>query len=1070
MADDLGSQIGIQNEINKVLVAREAIMKRNASLLQGQAQLAKELCNALRCENLDGMEERLQGIRGAMEDAANAAQNSGSEFNNATGEIGRMVDGLDDATTSTKSLNAATSAFKGAAKIFKAAALSITGIFGAVFNAISAVVGIIHSFYSAVIEGAYEAAVESRKMAEAFEDVREQFGDLATGEGLAVVEAFHDVDKAASEFGVNLGSRFAAYTEGSVAKLKAMAAAMENLGGLGPLLEKQFTGRVAFAMDSLAKGAGISGEAFQSLANRSLNSGQTLEGVMEQASRSIASVAKGIGVSTKTLGKSFDAIAKDVSNFGHLTVQEMTNLAAVMTKTGISMTTVQGVASKFDQFDSAAESVAKLTQAFGLNLNAVDLLNASDEERLQMLKSSFLEQGKSIDQLSRQERQYLAQAAGIAESDLERVFGDQAGSIDETASAVERAQEAQISMAASMQEMEKSIKRIFRPLEQFTGALDAFLKGFDQAFKMSGLLAPVQEALESVKTLGMESGNSIAEALGFVIASLGGFDQVTDGMIEPYKSLKSFFTDIGDAIKEGMQLDEQGIATGFDSTKLVEVFKDYFNRALKAIQQSGIIGNITSGVGSIFGAAIQSIRDNPEAIESIKQGLQDAFSFAFEQLSTFLQSSAGQTLIKAAGAALLIYFGPSIVAMLTPLMALLGPSMKAFLESAGSISPAMVGKAALAIGAMAVLASGSLYLFGKALGTMGELSMQTVKVGAAVMLFALGSIAGIALAAGALGAAVTTPPVAFALAAGAVAIAAFGVFISEVLVPLATRMVSGLSKIRPGAAEKAAAVAYDLMSAAGSLAALGAVLAGTSVAGAGAGVVSFLTGGKISPEDGMKKLVNVGELAARHLPRLNRAISRANVDTGVISAFTEDTIQIGSNMSKIAGGIKTMSRNLDVAKEAIGSGDDGALAAATALITEYNLVSEELRKLGPDGDFDLVGLESIATAASENATSVQARVAAAAKAIVKSSNEIAKAVRAIGKSGTNASVALDEFVKETSTGATKITVDREKIQFAINLNVNLVADKLAEALSDKSIVSEEFVLTRAGGGVTPSTA
>ncbi|MBP04476.1 MAG: hypothetical protein CMA72_06810 [Euryarchaeota archaeon] len=1016
MADDLGTQLGIQNEINKVLVAREAIMKRNASLLQGQAQLAKELCNALRCENLDGMDDRLRGINDAMEDAANAAQNAGNNFNSTTEEIGQMVDELDSASTSTKALTAASQGLKAVGSAFKVVGGSIMGAFSAAFNAVSAVAAGIGKAFSAILAASNEAAAAGRAVAEAFEDVRETFGDLSTGEGLAVTEAFHHVDKAANDFGVSLGSRFGPFAEGTVAKLKAMSAAMENLGSLGPLLEKQFTGKVVFAMDSLAKGAGISGEAFQSLANRSLNAGQSLEGVLEQTSKSIAAVARGIGVSTKTLGKSFDAIAKDVSNFGHLTVQEMTNLAAVMTKTGITMTTVQGVASKFDQFDSAAESVAKLTQAFGLNLNAIDLLNASDEERLQMLKTSFMQQGKSIDQLSRQERAYLASSAGIADSDLERVFGDQAGSIDETATAAERAQEAQITMAASMQEMEKSIKKIFGPLLSLTGLFSSFFEGFDKAFLLSGILSPLRQVLQEIFDLGFKSGTDFAAAIKSINENLGGLDGALGGLKKPFEILRDFFFEIKIAFQEGFEEDIFGNKT-FNPGYLKTAFLNFFNRSITVIESvvTEVAPTIATAMGSVFGAAMQAVKNNPGAIASIQTGVSEALTFVFDQLTSFLTSGPGKALMMASAGAIAVSYGPMIIAMFAPLMAFAGPSIKTGLEAVGSISPATVGKAALAIGALALLASGSLFLFGQALGSMAGLTMQNVKVGAAVMLFALGSIGAIAVAAGIMGAVLSAPPIVFAVGVGAVAIAAFGVFLTKVLVPLAVQMVDGLKKIKPGAAKKASEVASDLTSAAASLAALGAVLAGTSVAGAASGVVSFLTGGKISPEDGMKKLVSVGMLAAKHMPRLDRAISKANVDADAISAFTRDTIRTGINISKFAGGIKEMSESLDIAKEALGSGNAGALAVATALVTDYNLVVDELRKLGHNG----VDLDAT----------------------------------------------IDTIQKGITTNKTKITIDRDKIELNVKLNVNLVADKLAEALSDRSVVSDEFRLVRSGGGV-----
>jgi hypothetical protein len=1036
VADDLGTQLGIQNEINKVLVAREAIMKRNASLLQGQAQLAKELCNALRCENLDGIEERLQGIRNAMEDAANAAEDAADNFNDVTDEIGKMVDELEDAQSATKSLDSAFDSLDGVAAVFSTIGGSISGAFSAVGKAVTGISSLVSKTFGALIDGAYEAAQAGRSMAEAFEEVRDQFGDLASGEGLAITEAFHDVDKAASEFGVNLGSRFGPFVEGSIAKLKAMAAAIENLGDLGPLLKNQFTGKVAFAMDSLAKGAGLSGEAFQSLANRSLNAGQSLEGVLEQTSRSIASVAKGIGVSTKTLGKSFDAIAKDVTNFGHLTIQEMTSLAAVMTETGISMSTVQGIASKFDQFDSAADSVAKLTQAFGLNLNAVDLLNASDEERLQMLKTSFMEQGKSIDQLSRQERQYLAQSAGIAESDLERVFGDQAGSIDETASAAERAQEAQIGMAASMKEMEKSIKRIFRPLQKFSGFLEAFLEGFNKAFALSGLLAPLQNALVKVEELGNRAGDAFSK----FVEDAGGLEAVFDlkAFIAPFRFITKFFEEIA------------------EGKAVTEAFDSMFTNLLLHLetQVTEFVPFANKIIDSILG-----VLNSPEVQASMRK----AFTGLLDTLKRIVDDPVVKQGLQGAALGLVTIFGSSLAFNLLsslPAMILSGLSM-ALPMVAKKIGMGGVKKAATKIatklGGLFVPGPGWIYTAIVA-AISGGLAGSDIEERMGAELDAkfsseMGAVGG-KLAASLLNAfTLGLLPDSWLMAVGN-----FGGNIAQSFSDALDFL--GLDTVRD-ILENGITGLFDTFRG------FGDVLKNFFNPGKQADVIN-------GAADFAKGILDVASATIAYFPALIIDIARMGLN-GIGSVFTMENAKLVfkgfftgiSNVFSIFLGI------------ILGIGDslfDGLkinfLKGLNSLIdgvAGIPLVSSLLNKAGIE-KFDISKLEKAADAAAIQASNVSQSATATAEAVVAETNETTKAIRAIGKSGTDASVAIDDFIKGTSTGASRITVDREKVQFAINLNVNLVADKLAEALSDRAVVSDEFVLSRSGGGITPGTA
>jgi len=80
-------------------------------------------------------------------------------------------------------------------------------------------------------------------------------------------------------------------------------------------------------------------------------------------------------------------------------------------------------------------------------------------------------------------------------------------------------------------------------------------------------------------------------------------------------------------------------------------------------------------------------------------------------------------------------------------------------------------------------------------------------------------------------------------------------------------------------------------------------------------------------------------------------------------------------------------------------------------------------------------------------------------------NLVVDELRKLGHNGVDLDATIDTIQKGITTNKTKITIDRDKIELNVKLNVNLVADKLAEALSDRSVVSDEFRLVRSGGGV-----
>ena len=594
MADDLGTQLDLQNQINAAISARAGLLRKQSAFLEGQVLIARELCSAMRCENLEGMEDRLGEIRSSMEQAANEAERLPSTFNESTKAAGGTAGAIVKTTVAAGALSGIMNGVKKSFLAVKAVAVGIFDAFKAGFNIVSGVTGLFGKFTGAIIAASSEAADRGRVVAMAYEDLRDTFGDLSTGVGKEAVAAVGQFDKAAAEAGVNVGQFFGPFAEGQAAKIKAIGAAIAGLGDLavGPLAG-QVAG-AAFEMTMLQESAGLSGEALQSLGNRSLNAGQTLKGTMEEASTTIATLAKSTGLSTKSLGKNFDAIAKDVVNFGHLSVREMGTLMTVMTKTGISMSTVQKIGAQFDDFEKGAESVAKLTQAFGMQLDSVAMLNASDEDRLAMMKSSFAATGKSIDQLSRQERAYLANAAGVEANNLERVFGDQAAGIEETKTAAEKAQDAQLSSAEAMQEMAKSVKKVFAPIERFLGFFDAFMKGFKKGFLEGNEgLQKVYDALYDVFDIGYDLGKWVS---GF-IDSLGGLDKAFD-----LKGIVNMFKLFGETIKDVLDPSR----AGGNAQKFMDALT---NMVVGGIEK---IGKVFETIGEFLG--------RPEVQEKIKSG------------------------------------------------------------------------------------------------------------------------------------------------------------------------------------------------------------------------------------------------------------------------------------------------------------------------------------------------------------------------------------------------------------------------------------------------------------------
>lgn len=566
---DLGAQVAMQARLLELLEANSAINARIAEILA--SQVATTL----------GMQQALNSQTTSLEESTSAAQQLSDSLSN----VEQTAD--DGANALLKQKNAAEAAAAAALRQKKTTVMLRTAWDGlgssisAGFSIISGAFGIISSFVRKIGEAAIEVLALSRQIAEAWEAVREQLGDLTAGSGRVARESFSLMSKSATEAGINIGRRFGFGADAVVSMIKAVEEAVSSLGDLGTVMMSQMPG-VAFMMDTLAKGAGITADGFQNLANRALYAGGSLKQVMEETSNAVAALATVTGQTTKVAGKVFNAIASTAEISTSMTIKQMGKLSAVLLKTGISISTVTKVVEKFDNFETAADSVARLTQAFGMNLSAIDLLNASDEQRLQMLKSSFTATGKSLENLTRQEKKYLAEAAGVTLEDLPRLFGEQAGAIDETATAAERAQKAQIDSAKSLQMIDRSIRTIFGPLAKMAGLFETFFDGLDTGFKNSK--SPLQvfgALLQDIMEMGLNTGRELARLFSTNSDLMDGikiitgeirkffalFSDVIVAAVDPKKSvdgpLTSLINHLASMLERGLNMIAPALANAF---------------------------------------------------------------------------------------------------------------------------------------------------------------------------------------------------------------------------------------------------------------------------------------------------------------------------------------------------------------------------------------------------------------------------------------------------------------------------------------------------------------------------
>jgi len=376
---------------------------------------------------------------------------------------------------------------RGLQKGFKASATAGGG-FGKVMGrfAKGAVLGRLATGFSALIEGtidlvkAQDKAISSfRKATGAGKEYNLEITKLERNNRFAGVTA----DKAGKAYNT-LFDNFSAFTQLNKSERNQVAKTTTLLGELG--VSGADTAKI-FDQMTRSLGMGI---------------GETNDVVLR-----LAGTAKSLGVSMAKMSKDFGAAFKELSKYGKGAIDVFEGLAKQSKATGLAVSTLMGLAKQFDTFDSAAKSVGRLNAIMGgPYLNSIDMLNATEAERIDLLKASVDAAGIQFDAMGRFEKQAIASAMGMSVEDASRIMGMntaemelQALQQEELAELAQNSQEimAQIknAFASMLVDMRPFIENFIVPMVEALGKFGQWLgnaeNGLSRFIKMGMLAAGI---------------------------------------------------------------------------------------------------------------------------------------------------------------------------------------------------------------------------------------------------------------------------------------------------------------------------------------------------------------------------------------------------------------------------------------------------------------------------------------------------------------------------------------------------------------------------------------------------
>ena len=346
----------------------------------------------------------------------------------------------------------------------------------------------------------------------------------------------------------------------------ALFTGMRQFTEIGPAAQTEL---IAFTttMENLGIASGATTEFMNnSTTAMGMNVDQSIAAQSELAATGIA-----LGMAPGEMMEGFNQAFPQLAAHGAGAIEVFQGIAAAAKATGASMNTLLGVFGQaMDTFEGTAEVAGRVNAVLGDDLlNSVDLLNASEDERIRMMIEAIELSGRSFESMGRFERRALANAAGISDmAEANRIFGTSLSVFDEQQrkareSGMSQEQLAERAAAATdvMQKFNAIIENLAILVGPIIEGLHSVVNGILEMQKSMGAafipIALVTAALSGfvIRGIGALLGKFglLSGALKFVTGDFKGLKAALDGTGKKSDIVKDKIEDIADSMKDKLK-------------------------------------------------------------------------------------------------------------------------------------------------------------------------------------------------------------------------------------------------------------------------------------------------------------------------------------------------------------------------------------------------------------------------------------------------------------------------------------------------------------------------------------
>jgi hypothetical protein len=503
----------------------------------------------------------------------------------------------------------------------------------------------------------------STELLDAIENIRKEWGSFKNETASSVLQI--------SSLGVslkNLAVANAQFWSTSLAPGRSLARVWQSLAGMlkdmsellsamGPsinLVMNQFKESVEVTRSIIAmqKGLGLTKEEFAALGKVSAISGKKIIDIEYEMGNLSLQLGDKFGLSSKKISSDVGKMMKDFEHFGNLSTKQLNSVAAYTQRLGLETTKLLGLMDKFDQFEDAADASSKLSQAFGLQVDSMEMMRSQDPaERFDMIRAAMVRAGISSDGMRNQTVKLFTSLTGL-DAETVRIglnTKNLGKTYDEVKNETENAAAKQLDQTEVLTRLADAIEKVNRSGQGMKDGflktfLDGIQKGVERTPSFMNMMQNLRGGLRETWRAGMGTGQSIFSMLGITDE----FDMKTGKMTK-----QGIFGKIGESFGAESMAKFWG---GF------ELSKDKFGNVVKKKIQG--LPNVSDFLKEIF-----SSKENEKPEDAKKR-----IDKAFDDLIKLIQDKFGE----------LTNPNSSIYASLGKLGDILGRVFQRIFTSAGS--------------------------------------------------------------------------------------------------------------------------------------------------------------------------------------------------------------------------------------------------------------------------------------------------------------------------------------------------------------------------------------------------